>query len=229
MHLVMQRLIVLGTGTQVGKTWVTTAIVAAAHRRQIAALALKPIETGIDETTEAGSDAALLAQASGTPLTKCYRFPDPLTPWLAAERVGQTVDLRRVQAWVAREETRYSDITSHVLSLSVIESAGGVFSPLGPQTSNYDLALSLAPARWLLVAPNRIGVLHDVVATLEAMKARGRAPDHLVLNQVGASDSSSPTNAATLRRLALACPITENGAPDPEAGADLIEQLLDPG
>jgi len=223
----MQRLIVLGTGTEVGKTWMTAALVTAARHRQIPVLALKPIETGIDETTEAGSDAALLAQAGGTPLTQCYRFPDPLTPWLAAERTGQTVDLARVQRWVTAEETRYTDTTSHVLSLSVIETAGGVFSPLGPRESNYDLALGLEPARWILVAPNRLGVLHDVVATLLAMRSRGRAPDHLVLNQVGAADSSSRDNAETLRRLQLGCPVTESEARDARAGERLLEQLLD--
>jgi dethiobiotin synthetase len=112
------------------------------------------------------------------------------------------------------------------VSLTVIETAGGVFSPLSATTSNYDLALRLEPATWVLLAPNRLGVLHDALATLQAMDARGRYPDRLVLHAPVESDTSTPTNARLLERWGLKCPITQIGWDDQIAVRKLFERLV---
>lgn len=222
---VIERVVVLGTGTEVGKTWVSSALAHAARQRELPVIALKPIETGVSTADMADTDAAVLASASEGFVEWCYRFPDPITPWIAAERCHQTIDLRRVLDWVQSLERPLSDTTSDVMSLSLVETAGGVFSPITETASNLDLARCLAPCRSLLVAPNRLGVLHDVVATVEAMRARGRAPDLLVLNRLAPGDPSSSSNAETLRRLRLGCPLVEVAVQDAAAGGRLLDEL----
>jgi dethiobiotin synthetase len=89
---------------------------------------------------------------------------------------------------------------------SVLESAGALFSPLSALATNFDLALALEPAHWILVAPDALGVLHDVRVTWEACARRGRPPDHLLLCASRPPDLSTGTNAEELRSLGIAQP-----------------------
>jgi len=160
---------------------------------------LKPIETGLQTGGLLVSDAAALAAVSfhvklpsPHPL---YGFQEPLTPALAARRASASIELRAIPEWVARAEP------THGGSLNVVvETAGGVFSPISDHATNLDLAVALGPATWILVAPDRLGVLHDVASCLQAMRAVGRWPDWLVLSAPDSADASTGTNAAELCR-----------------------------
>lgn len=196
----MLRIVVLGVGTQIGKTWVSAALARSAGPS--ACIALKPIETGC--APDAPPDAIALAEAAGHPLVPpSYTFPQPVTPWLAAELVGDSIDLERVADWLQHQQSARRGIALHATTC-IVETAGGVFSPLTLQETNLDLAGLLDPALWLLVAPNRLGVLHAVRATLEAMRSLHRAPDLLLLNNHGPTDPedvSTTSNLSLLRRL----------------------------
>ena len=187
------RVVVLGTGTSVGKTWVTANL---ARAMPGACLALKPVETGC---ITAAPDATALGAASCHPIPPLYAFRAPLTPWLAAEREERAIDLDRVRPWLQALEDQHRN-TCHVVS-SIIETAGGVFSPITATQNNFHLACTLEPARWLLVASNTLGVLHHVSSTLLALDHLGRAPDLVVLSQSDPPDSSSSSNANLLSRL----------------------------
>jgi dethiobiotin synthetase len=125
-----------------------------------------------------------------------YGFPDPVTPALAARRSGTNIDLATVTTWV--RQLSVSSEPGNPPCAGIIETAGGVFSPIGPQLSNFDLAVSLDPATWILVAPDRLGVLHDVIATLGAMAGSGRSPDWIVLSAPALPDASTGHNLAEL-------------------------------
>lgn len=220
----MLRIVVLGVGTQIGKTWVAAALARSAGPS--ASIALKPIETGC--TPIAPPDAIALAEAAGHPLVPPrYTFTAPVTPWLAAESAGETIDLKRVADWIQQHSSRRG-IALHATTC-IVETAGGVFSPVTLDETNLDLAGLLDPALWLLVAPNRLGVLHDVRATVEAMRALHRAPDLIVLNDhaatTGASDASTTTNLSLLRRLHPDLPILGVSTAAPPS-LPLLRQLL---
>lgn len=193
------RIVVLGTGTNVGKTYVTARL-AAALRGSARVLALKPIESGVVDG--GGSDAEAIALAAGHALVKSpWRFIAPVSPHLAARQAGLTLALGEIVDWVASEEAK------HAPTLTLIETAGGAFSPLAPGVTNAALAQALQPALWLLVAPDALGVLHDVSATQLALAAYHRAPDALVLTSARTLDASSGSNAAELRALGIANPL----------------------
>jgi dethiobiotin synthetase len=228
------RIVVLGTGTGIGKTWVTQTLTEALQRAGAQATALKPIETGIPSpstpaisdprstirSADAGalgerSDASLLASISTTrPAPPPYALPDPVSPHLAARRAGRVIELRQVRDYVVRVE---NEVTSHVTSFVLVESAGGCLSPLGLGVSNADLALALEPAIWILVAPDALGVLHDVSATLGVLAARRRLPDHVVLSAAREPDASTGTNAAELEALGIVTPSVTAGRGDTHA------------
>lgn len=193
-----QRWVVLGTGTGVGKTFVARALVELLAAKGRAVAGLKPIETGL--SAGGVSDAARLGEVSfhvklPTP-HPLFGFPDPLTPSLAARRAEASIDLGAISEWVSRAEAFPQGDSPFV----VVETAGGVFSPISDRSTNLDLAAALGPATWVLVAPDRLGVLHDVQSCLQAMKALGRLPDWLVLSAPESPDTSTGTNASELQR-----------------------------
>jgi dethiobiotin synthetase len=199
-------------------------------------MGLKPIESGIimardERSAPAGSDASLLAAAgslrTGLP-HPIYALPDPVSPHLAARSAGVLIDIDRVAAWATEAEAQAAP---HIMPRSalwtVIETAGGVFSPLGQTITNFELAQKLEPAVWVLVAADSLGVLHDVSSTLKAMRASGRAPNHLVLSGAREPDASSGGNAAELTSLGIATPSAVLARND-DFGVDaLLERLLD--
>jgi dethiobiotin synthetase len=187
------RIVILGTGTDVGKTFVT-ACLARGLREHVSMLALKPIESGV--APGAGGDAAAIAAAAGhAPVFSRWRFTRAVSPHLGARDQGTALDVAEVAAWVAECERSAS------ARVVLLELAGGAFSPLGRGLTNVDLAQALAPALWLLVAPDALGVLHDVAATLRALP---RPPDAIVLSTARPVDQSTGTNAAELAGLGIA-------------------------
>lgn len=189
------RAVVLGTGTEVGKTQVSVALLHGVVAYGSSCRGLKPIESGARDVAE---DACALANAAGHPYAPPrYALKDPVSPHLAAEREGVRVELEDVGSWV-REHEHAKD------ALTLIETAGGAFSPITLQLTNADLAISLEPACWILVVGNRLGCLHDTLACVRALEAVARAPDVIVLNDVSATpDQATPSNLHELRRLQL--------------------------
>ena len=186
------RVVILGTGTDVGKSYVTARL-AQGLSAHASVLALKPIESGV--TDGATGDAGTIAEAAGhAPRLSRWRFPRPVSPHLGAREQGAALDVTEVAAWIAEQEQAARP------EVLLVETAGGAFSPLAAGVTNVDLALALEPALWLLVAPDSLGVLHDVTATLRALP---RVPNGLLLSGARAPDQSTGSNAGELSRLGI--------------------------
>jgi dethiobiotin synthetase len=227
------RIVVLGCGTGVGKTRVSIALLRELEAAGQVCVGLKPIESGFgthDAEAIGRSDATSLALASSArsfarPL---YALRDPVSPHLAARSEGIEIDVGAAVQWVlAAEDAVTTYIASDRALWSLVESAGGVFSPLSGHATNYELALALEPAIWVLVAADTLGVLHDVSACIAAMRSRGRAPDHVVLSAAREPDLSTGTNAAELRALGIASPAAVLARNDDRGIEDLVHRLID--
>ena len=225
----MRRIVVLGTGTNVGKTHVATRLVRAlcGALPQHDVVGIKPIETGVRRGAggcpPAGTDAAALEAVSrGTPIRPhpVAAFADAVSAHLAARRERRTISVSRI----AKELTLHG---ATIRGWQIVETAGAVFSPLTTHKTNLDLAQALEPAIWILVAPDALGVLHDVRATLLAMRASARAPDYLVLSAAREPDASVGTNGAELARVGLPKPIAILGRNAGDAAlAPLVRALV---
>jgi dethiobiotin synthetase len=214
-----RRLAVLGTSTDVGKTWVTAALAHALAARSLSVVALKPIETGVDDTSTDPDFARLAAASTFHVEPPPFRFAPPISPHLAARRARRGIDLASLLTYVQSQESSAPD-------WSLIETAGGLFSPLAPGLTNFDLARALEPALWLLVAPDSLGVLHDVTATLGLAHSRGRRPDHVLLSSSRPPDESTGTNAAELETLGIAHPVFTAHRDTPSSLSSLLNALL---
>jgi dethiobiotin synthetase len=191
---VKHRVVVCGTGTEVGKTHVACALIAHLVSVGEDAIGLKPVESGVDGHSE--TDASLLAQASATKdLGACFAFRDPVSPHLAARREGRVVRLAEVDDWICHHDSHWQ----------VVETAGGLLSPLSSKLTNLDLTRALRPTTIVLCAPDRLGVLHDVTAALLALRGVGLEDRTIVvLSEPSTTDDSTGSNAAEIEALQIA-------------------------
>lgn len=176
-------LFVTGTDTDVGKTCVAEAIVRsiAATGRRVGVY--KPVASGVGRGP---GDARRLWEAAGRPLSVeavCPQaFVAPLSPPRAARLEGSTVDERLLRtgfaAWLAASE------------FTVVEGAGGLFSPLGETSLNVDLARDLG-LPLVVVDAARLGAIGRTLATVRAALAEG-----LTIAAVVLSHTTPPTGSA---------------------------------
>jgi len=178
---------ITGTDTGVGKTLLTALLVRFLRGRGIPAAALKPVCSG------GRSDARLLRAASGGRLTldeiNPWHFRAPVAPSLAARRERKQVKRSSVVAHLRRLQKRFDVL--------LVEGAGGLLSPLGNDFNSRDLIASLR-ATPIIVGPNRLGVVNQVLLTLEALSPGAAARACIVLMSPPRPDAATRTNAGLL-------------------------------
>jgi dethiobiotin synthetase len=163
----MRGVFVTGTDTQVGKTVLAAAICAAATAAGIRVAAYKPVVTGIDEGPgEWPQDHELLAEAASAGQSPedvaPYRFGPPVSPHLAAELAGQTVDPERLVAH-ALQQAALADAL-------VCEGVGGLLVPLAREYLVRDLIGELSLPVVIAARPG-LGTISHSLLTIEAARA----------------------------------------------------------
>lgn len=153
-------LFVAGTGTDVGKTLISAAIMARYAQTQ-GLRYLKPVQTGDD------SDRQTVANLTGLGneyfLPELAHFSLPASPHYAAEANGKTLDYDELRAVAANHASR---------GKTLIELAGGLMVPLTRYRTNLDLARDLRlPV--LLVAATGLGTINHTVLSVQALRSAG--------------------------------------------------------
>ncbi|HEX4197422.1 MAG TPA: dethiobiotin synthase [Caulobacteraceae bacterium] len=219
----MDALFVAGTGTDIGKTYVTAALLRAVAASGRTAEALKPVVSGFDEAAPAGSDPAVLLQALGRPLTpesldriSPWRYRAPLAPNQAARLEGRAVDAEAVIGFC---RSRIADAEG---GLVFIESAGGIMSPLDEATTMLDLAKTLA-APVLLVAGSYLGTLSHTLTAAAVIHAAGLQIAAVVVNESQGAPSLSDVVDEIRSRLPGVRVVTLERCGD---GAEIVDAVL---
>jgi dethiobiotin synthetase len=152
---VVTTLVVVGTGTEVGKTWASCELLKQAVERGLQVSARKPAQSF---EGSAPTDAQLLAAASGEcaqdvcPEHRSYTVP--MAPPMAAEALG----LPRIQLRELVDELKWNEDAS----LRLLETAGGLRSPIAHDGDNLDLLRAVHPTHVLLVADAGLGTINSV-------------------------------------------------------------------
>ncbi len=166
----MRGLFVTGTDTGVGKTVLSAALAAALAAAGEPVRAFKPVVTGLDDPAEASggwpADHVLLGMAAGmapedvSPL----RFGPAVSPHLAAELAGQTIEPERLLA-AARASVQGGQTL-------IAEGVGGLLVPLREDYSVRDLAVALGLPVLIAARPG-LGTINHTLLTLDAARAAG--------------------------------------------------------
>lgn len=160
----MNVLAVTGTGTEVGKTIVTAAIVALAHEAGQRVAVVKPAQTGVADGDE--SDVDVVRRLTGVQdVHQLAQYPDPLAPASAARRAGIAalpldVMVKEIEALSDRD-------------LVVVEGAGGMLVHLDDSGRTLADLADAVSAPVLVVAAAGLGTLNAIALTCEAVRHRG--------------------------------------------------------
>ena len=191
----VSKVVVVGTGTEVGKTWVTAELIGRARALDVKVAARKVVQSFDPSEPVETQDRSILARASGEdPLIVCpdaKSFALALAPPMAAQALGRPApDLEQLlDMWPC-------DPGSDQL---FIETAGGLRSPQGSDADALDVAAWVDPDVVLLVAADELGVISLVRLCHDALSRRlGEAEIAVVLNDRG-TGASVGGNAAWLR------------------------------
>lgn len=179
---------IAGTDTDVGKTYVACRMLRELRMRGERVGAYKPAASGA--MSREASDAYHLWIAQGRSvsedLVNPQSFAAPLAPPVAAELENREVDEELLLSGIER----WCDLCDILL----VEGAGGLMSPISWNLTNADLARKIGYPL-VIVARNKLGVVHQVLATCEAAKAKGLSVDEIVLNDVAHDEPWDAVNS----------------------------------
>jgi len=155
-------IVVTGTATEVGKTWCTARLLEHLCGRGVAVAARKPVQSF--EPGEGPTDAEVLAAASGErPSEVCPEhrwYGVPVAPPMATELLGAPP--------VTSEELLGELAWPDGVEVGLVETVGGIRSPLSHDDDSAGFARRLRPDLVLLVADAGLGTINSVRLSVAA-------------------------------------------------------------
>jgi dethiobiotin synthetase len=192
---------ITATGTDVGKTYVATSLIR--HLRRMGRLvdAIKPVVSGFDPDKAVDSDPGLLLESLGLPITpqeidriSPWRFREALSPDIAAEREGRSIDVDTVISFCRT-------MIDQRRGILLIEGIGGVMVPLDADRTVLDVMMALQ-VPLILVAGSYLGTISHTLTALDALYRRGLSVMAIIISETPGSSVSLDDTVAAISRFA---------------------------
>jgi len=182
-------ILVTGTDTGVGKTFVTVSLTWWLRKQGKDVCAFKIVETGCSPICE---DAKEFTKVCGREIKPVYTFRAPVAPCVAADMEGVTVSVERIKEELLSFSREYEEV--------FFEGAGGLLVPITWDYTFLDLAKELK-MEVLVVALNKLGVINHTLLTVKVCEVEGVKVRGVVLNTKEKYDKSVESNYESLKRL----------------------------
>jgi dethiobiotin synthetase len=192
---------ITGTGTEVGKTFVTASLIR--HLRQMgrSVEAIKPVVSGFDPEHHAASDPGTLLQALGFPATlpnieriSPWRFRAATSPDAAARQEDRRIDVEEVVTFCQSAIEQRQEIL-------LIEGVGGVMVPLDEQRTILDVMMALE-LPLILVAGSYLGTISHTLTALDALFRRDLSVLAIIVSETPGSAVPLAEAVAAIARFA---------------------------
>ena len=204
MGLTAQSYFVVGTDTNVGKTYISSAILRHFAANGSKTIGMKPIASGCELDAQGefmNEDVSVLVQASNVvapiDLVNPYRFIPAIAPHIAAEQINVEIKLDVISK-------AYEQLNT-LADVVIVEGAGGFLVPINQHQTLADLALAL-DIPIILVVGMRLGCINHALLTVEAIRARGLHLAGWIANQIDPAMAMFEENLQSLQqRIAAPC------------------------
>jgi dethiobiotin synthetase len=206
--------VIAGTGTGIGKTWVTAELATALKRRGIGVVARKPVQS-FDPADDTPTDAEILAEATiEDPHVVC-----PAHRWLP-RAMAPPIAAAVLESAPFHVADLVAEVTSNppVGAIVLVESVGGVRSPIAIDGDTVTLVSELKPELVVLVADAELGTINLVRLSHDVLLAHRTV---VYLNRYDADDEMHARNHDWL--------VTQLGlevVADPEALEEVVAALI---
>lgn len=202
----MSAVFVTGSGTEVGKTFVTGLLCRQLRATGKPVSAIKPVVSGFDPSRVVDSDPGMLLSALGCEPTleavlgiSPWRFAAPLSPDMAARREGHSVEFETLLGFCR------AAMQSQPGTL-LIEGVGGAMVPL----TEFHLVIDWISALdipSLIVTGSYLGSLSHTLTAATAIRASGLPLNGIVVSESPDSPVPLEETAETLRRFVEGIPV----------------------
>jgi len=186
---------VTGTDTDVGKTYISQALVKHFCELGFQAVGMKPVAAGAElkDGRLLNLDVQAISNASNVnaplALINPYVFAPAIAPHIAAKQVGAEIVIEPIMD-AFQALLQQADVV-------VVEGAGGFLVPLNESLTMADLAKALSlPV--VLVVGIRLGCINHALLTVQAIEAKGLDLVGWVANRIDPNMPALEENIATL-------------------------------
>jgi len=162
------KLFITGTDTDIGKTYIATALLRGFAKLGFSTLGIKPIASGceMDNGRLYNADALALQQASSIKLPYELINPIALQPAIAPHVAAEWAQIALTSAWL---QDLCLPALNYPADICVVEGAGGWLAPLNQQETLADFAVALQ-LNVVLVVGMRLGCLNHTLLTYHALQ-----------------------------------------------------------
>lgn len=173
---------ITGTDTNVGKTYIASALLKHFSTNGLSTVGMKPIASGceLNNAGELINEDVIALMESGTVdaslnVVNPYRFVPAIAPHIAAAQAGITIEVAAIQ-------DAYHQLST-VADVVIVEGAGGFIVPINSNQTLADVAQALA-LPIILVVGMRLGCINHALLTVAAIEARGLKLAGWVANEI---------------------------------------------
>ncbi len=199
-----QSYFIIGTDTNVGKTYIASALVKEFVGLGFKTIGMKPVASGCQYNKNhelINEDVTALMKVSNVTSTldvmNPYRFIPAIAPHIAAEQAGVSIDLEVI--------ANAYQILTRLAEVVIVEGAGGLLVPLNATQTLADL-VKLLNIPIILVVGMRLGCINHALLTIELIKARGLTLAGWVANEIDPTMNMFEDNLSSLQqRISAPC------------------------
>ncbi len=178
-----RRIVIVGTGTDVGKSVLSLLIMQTLLAQGHNPLYLKPFQTGCRHAQGPDTDAGFVHQnvpeLSGFDpaysIIHCHE--NPKAPYFAARDMGQHIDIDDTLLQI--QEKEQAGLNCKNISHLVIEGSGGLMVPLTRDKTMLDFIAAL-DTRPVIAAHAGLGTINHTLLTVQCLEDRGIKPAGVV-------------------------------------------------
>ncbi len=171
--------LVLGIGTDIGKTHLVENFCKILRQKKISVSAIKPVVSGFAENDQT-SDPARILTALGLEISQ--KNLDSISPWrfakAASPHVAGKINFSEIKNFCLEKILQARALDQFLF----VEAAGGVMTPITEDKTFLDLASELEIPT-LLVSANYLGSISHTLCAVEALRSKKIFVEKIVVNE----------------------------------------------
>ena len=191
------KLFISGTGTDVGKTFVTENLIYLLKAKKFTVSPYKPIETGCKKNkgklipSDASKFHKLINKEIDIDLINPYRFQQPISPNRAIRLAKKKISIKD---YISKSKLLPKN------DYLIVEGAGGLYSPISTDGYNIDLIKKMKIPT-ILVAKDEIGVINNILLSLDLLKKYKISVLAIILNKINNLQPNGMDNYKDMKSL----------------------------
>ena len=191
------KLFISGTGTDVGKTFITENLIDLLKVKGFTVSPYKPIETGCKKIkaklipSDASKFHKLINKEIDIDLINPYRFQQPISP-------NRAIRLAKKKIFIKDYIDKSKLLPKN--DYLVVEGAGGLYSPISTDGYNIDLIKKMKIPT-VLVAKDEIGVINNILLSLDLLLKHKIPVLAIILNKINNIQPNQMDNYKDIKSL----------------------------